>query len=141
MGSFNNENVLFYISNLTINFFNFHILFTKLKDIEIYEILFPAFNNSIILTQSIYTLICACIIFFMFQSFSLNGILQISIEINGLITTVSLNDTQLVILEINSISKQIKIIYLNKDVINKEIESSFYYIYIMLLIINLFCIE
>jgi hypothetical protein len=67
----------------------------------------------------------------MFQSFSLNGILQISIEINGLITTVSLNDTQLVILEINSISKQIKIIYLNKDVINKEIESSFYYIYII----------
>jgi hypothetical protein len=57
----------------------------------------------------------------MFQSISLNGVSQISIEINGLITTVSLNDTGLVILEINSISKQVRIIYLNKDVINQEI--------------------
>jgi hypothetical protein len=122
---------IFFFDETDINFFNFNILFQKLNEQETYNILFPAFNNSQILIPSIYTLTCACIIFFMFQSFSLNGILQISIEINGLITTVSLNDTQLVILEINSISKQIKIIYLNKDVINKEIESSFYYIYII----------
>ena len=63
----------------------------------------------------------------MFKSFSLNGISQISIEINGLITTVLLNNTQLVILEINSISKQVRIIHLNKYVINQEIASSFYY--------------
>jgi len=64
----------------------------------------------------------------MFQSFSLNGISQISIEINGLITSVSLNNTQLVILEINSMTNQIRIKYLNRDVINQEIASSFSYI-------------
>ena len=131
----NNENLkklLWYIlheyyffNETAINFFNFNILFQKLNEQTTYEKLLRAFNNREILTQSIYTLICACIIFFMFQSFSLNLISQISIEINGLITTVSLNNTQLVIFEINSISKQIKIIYLNKD-INQKI-SSFYY--------------
>jgi hypothetical protein len=85
-------------------------------------------GDEIKLTQSIYTLICACIIFFMFQSFSLNGISQISIKINQYITTVSLNDTQLVILEIDSMKKQIKIIYLNKDIINQKIISNFSYI-------------
>ena len=133
----NNENLkilLWYIlheinffKETAFNFFNFNILFQKLNEQETYNILFPSFNNSIILTQSIYTLTCACIIFFMFKSFSLNGISQISIEINGLITTVLLNNTQLVILEINSISKQVRIIHLNKYVINQEIASSFYY--------------
>jgi hypothetical protein len=132
----NNENLkklLWYIlheyyffNETAINFFNFNILFQKLNEQETYEKLLRAFNNREILTQSIYTLIYACIIFFMFQSFSLNLISQISIEINGLITTVSLNNTQLVIFEINSISKQVRIIYLNKDVINQKI-SSFYY--------------
>lgn len=134
----NNENLkklLWYIlheyyffNETAINFFNFNILFQKLNEQETYKILFPAFKNSQILTQSIYTLVCACIIFFMFQSFSLNGISQISIEINGLITTVSLNDTQLVILEIYSMTKQIRIKYLNKYVINQKNESSFSYI-------------
>jgi hypothetical protein len=133
----NNENLkklLWYIlheyyffNETAINFFNFNILFQKLNEQETYKILFPAFKNSQILTQSIYTLVCACIIFFMFQSFSLNGISQISIEINGLITTVSLNDTQLVILEIYSMTKQIRIKYLNKYVINQKNESSFSY--------------
>ena len=133
----NNENLkilLWYIlheinffKETAFNFFNFNILFQKLNEQETYNILFPSFNNSIILTQSIYTLTCACIIFFMFKSFSLNGISQISIEINGLITTVLLNNTQLAILEINSISKQVRIIHLNKYVINQEIASSFYY--------------
>ena len=134
----NNENLkillwyilheIYFFRETAINFFNFSILFEKLNEKETYNILFPSFNNSIILTQSIYTLICACIIFFMFQYIPLNLISQISIEINRLITTVSLNDTQLVILEINSITKQIKIIYLNKNVINQEIASSFSYI-------------
>ena len=119
---------IFFFKETAINFFNFNILFQKLNDQETYNILFPSFNNRIILTQSIYTLICACIIYFMFQSFSLNGISQISIEINGLITTVSLNDTRLVILEINSFSKQVRIIYLNKDVINQEIIDGINYI-------------
>ena len=66
--------------------------------------------------NSIYILICACIIFFMFQSLSLNVISQISIEINELITTVSLNDIQILILEINSMLKQVRIIYLNQDI-------------------------
>jgi len=134
----NNENLkillwyilheIFFFNETDINFFNFNILFQKLNEQETYKILFPAFNNSQILTQSIYTLVCACIIFFMFQSFSLNRISQISIEINGLITTVSLNDKQLVILEINSMTKQVRIIYLNKDIINQKIISSFSYI-------------
>ena len=64
----------------------------------------------------------------MFRSLPLNGISQISIEINGLITSVSLNDTQLVILEINLSLKQVRIIYLNKDVINQKIISNFSYI-------------
>jgi hypothetical protein len=64
----------------------------------------------------------------MFQSLSLNDISQISIEINELITTVSLNDKLLVILEINSFSKQVRIIYLNQYIINHKIMSSFYYI-------------
>lgn len=133
----NNENLkklLWYIlheyyffNETAINFFNFNILFQKLNEQETYNKLFRVFNNREILTQSIYTLTCACIIFFMFKSFSLNGISQISIEINGLITNVLLNNTQLVIFEINSFSKQVRIIHLNKDVINQEIASSFYY--------------
>jgi len=119
---------IYFFNETAINFFDFNILFRKLNDQETYEILVPAFNNLIILTQSIYTLICACIIFFMFQSLSLNGISQISIEINELITTVSLNDRQLVILEINSFSKQVRIIYLNQYIINQKITSSFSYI-------------
>jgi hypothetical protein len=119
---------IFFFNETEINFFNFNILFEKLNKQETYKILQPVFYDEIKLTQSIYTLICACIIFFMFQSFSLNGISQISIEINRLITSVSLNDNQLVILEINSISKQIRIIYLNKDVINQEIIDGINYI-------------
>jgi hypothetical protein len=119
---------IFFFNETAFNFFNFNILFQKLNEQETYKILQPVFYDEIKLTQSIYTLICACIVYFMFQSFSLNGISQISIEINGLITTVSLNDTQLVILEINSFSKQVRIIYLNKDVINQEIIDGINYI-------------
>jgi hypothetical protein len=119
---------IFFFNETEINFFNFNILFQKLNEQETYKILQLVFNDKIKLTQSIYTLICACIIFFMFQSFSLNGISQISIKINQYITTVSLNDKQLVILEINSMTKQVKIIYLNKDIINQKNESSFSYI-------------
>jgi len=119
---------IFFFDETAINFFNFNILFQKLNEQETYNKLFRAFNNRQILTQSIYTLICACIIFFMFQSFSLNEISQISIEINGLITSVSLNDIQLVILEINLKLKQVRIKYLNKDIINQKIISNFSYI-------------
>ena len=107
---------IFFFNETEINFFNFNILFEKLNKQETYKILQPVFYDEIKLTQSIYTLICACIIFFMFQSFSLKGISQISIKINGLITTVSLYDTLFVRLEINLSLKQVKIIYLNKDV-------------------------
>lgn len=119
---------IFFFNETEINFFNFNILFEKLNKQETYKILQPVFYDEIKLTQSIYTLICACIIFFMFQSFSLNGISQISIQINQYITTVSLNNTQLVILEINLSLKQIKIIYLNKDIINQKIIRNFSYI-------------
>ena len=140
VSSINNENLkillwyilheIFFFDETAINFFNFNILFQKLNEQETYNKLFRAFNNRQILTQSIYTLICACIIFFMFQSFSLNKISQISIEINGLIS-VSLNNTQLVILEINSITKQVIIKYLNKSDINQKIISNFSYINII----------
>ena len=104
-----------------INFFDINILLNLLIEKKgLYEYKYT--------DGSIYTLICACIIFFMFQSFSLNGISKISIQINQYITTVSLNDTQLVILEIISMSKQVRIIYLNKDVINQKIIRNFSYI-------------
>ena len=119
---------IFFFNETEINFFDFNILFKKLNEEEINNLLLPLFNDKLKLTQSIYTLICACIIFFMFQSFSLKEISQISIEINGLITSVSLNDTQLVILEINSMLKQVRIKYLNKDVINQKIMNSFSHI-------------
>jgi hypothetical protein len=61
---------IFFFDETDINFFNFNILFQKLNEQETYNILFPAFNNSQILIPSIYTLTCACIIFFMFQSFT-----------------------------------------------------------------------
>ena len=107
---------IFFFNETEINFFDFNILFKKLNEEEINNLLLPLFNDKLKLTQSIYTLICACIIFFMFQSFSLKEISQISIKINALITTVSLYDTLLVILEINLSIKQVRIIYLNKDV-------------------------
>lgn len=112
----------------TIDFFNISNLFMKLNEIinNSNSYLINVVRNYQI--NSIYTLIYACIIFFMFQSFSLNEISRISIEINGLIITVALNDKQLVILEINSISKQVRIIYLNKDDINQEIIDGINYI-------------
>jgi hypothetical protein len=119
---------IFFFNEIEINFFDFNILFKKLNEEEINNLLLPLFNDKLKLTQSIYTLICACIIFFMFQSLSLNDISQISIEINELITTVLLNDRQIVIFEINSRSKQVRIIYLNKDVININISRLYYII-------------
>ena len=113
---------IFFFNETEINFFNFNILFTKLNDIETYKILLPLFYDKPKLTQSIYTLICACIIFFIFQSLSLNGISQISIEIKQYITTISLNNTHLLILEINSELKQIRILYLNNNINQKIID-------------------
>ena len=128
----NNENLkillwyilheIFFFNETEINFFNFNILFTKLNDIETYKILLPLFYDKPKLTQSIYTLICACIIFFIFQSLSLNGISQISIEIKQYITKISLNNTHLLILEINSELKQIRILYLNNNINQKIID-------------------
>lgn len=105
----------FFLSN--IDFFNIRILFIKLNEtIDIRQnnknkFLFTGYS-----VDSIYTLICACIIFFMFEFLELNIIQKISITVDGLTTTVSFDGILLVILEIKAILKNVNILFINPEI-------------------------
>jgi len=66
--------------------------------------------------NSIYTLIYACIVFFMFEFLKLNIIQKISITVDGSTTTVSFDGIPLVILEIKAVSKSVNILFINPEI-------------------------
>ena len=92
-----------------INFFDINILLNLL--IEKSRLYSDKYS-----IDSIYTLICACIIFFMFEFLELNIIQKISITVDGLTRTVSFDGIPLVILEINAILKNVNILFINPEI-------------------------
>ncbi len=99
-----------------ISFFNINKLLEKLiEEIKVFykSGLFEIFNYSI---NSIYTLICACIIYFMFEFLELNIIQKISITVDGSTTTILLDGIPLFILEIQTKSKTVIILYTNPKI-------------------------
>jgi hypothetical protein len=99
------------------SFFNISILFIKLNEIinikenNKFRYIFHVYS-----VDSIYTLICACIVFFMFEFLELNIIQKISITVDGSTTTVSFDGIPLVILEIRIESKYVNILYINPEI-------------------------
>jgi len=98
-------------------FFDINILLNTLIDVLLVE------NNDVFnkikskySINAIYTLICACIVFFMFEFLELNIIQKISITVDGSTTTVSFDGIPLVILEIRIESKYVNILYINPEI-------------------------
>jgi len=104
-----------FFNNFTL-FFNVDILLEELIKKYLNLKLDSYYNYSI---NSIYTLICACIVFFMFEFLELNIIQKSSITVDGSTTTILLDGIPLFILEIQTKSKTVIILYTNP-----EIESS-----------------
>ncbi len=93
-----------YFNNFML-FFNIKILLEKLiKGIEGYY------------NYVTYTLICACIVYFMFEFLELNIIQKISITVDGSTTTILLDGIPLFILEIQTKSKTVIILYTNPKI-------------------------
>ena len=66
--------------------------------------------------NSIYTLICACIVYFMFEFLELNIIQKISITVDRSTTTILLNGIPLFILVIDERNKYVNILYTNRQI-------------------------
>jgi hypothetical protein len=98
-------------------FFDIKILLNTLINVLLVE------NNDIFnkikskySVDSIYTLICACIVFFMFEFLELNIIQKISITVDGSTTTVSFDGIPLVILEIIIQRTTVNILFINPEI-------------------------
>jgi hypothetical protein len=107
--------LIFQDSNL---FFNIDTLFIFLN--ETIDIRQNKNRQNYIFTEysidAIYTLICACIVYFMFEFLELNIIQKISITVDDPTTTISFDGIPFVILEIKSISKTVNILYTNPEI-------------------------
>lgn len=120
---FNILHETYFFKESSNNFFDLNILFNKLNDNKkIYDTILRRVNKSI-LDNGIYTLICACIIFFMCNFLLLNDIQKIAITINDLITTVSFNEEQLIQLQINTKDKKIVLLYVKPEIDKRYIQS------------------
>ena len=98
-------------------FFDINILLNTLIDVLLVE------NNDVFnkikskySVDSIYTLICACIVFFMFEFLELNIIQKIIITVDGSTTTVSFDGIALVILEIIIQRTTVNILFINPEI-------------------------
>jgi len=94
-------------------FFDINIILNTLIEVLVVENNEIKSNYSI---DSIYILICTCIVFFMFEFLELNIIQKISITVDGSTTTVSFDGIPLVILEIIIESKYVNILFINPEI-------------------------
>lgn len=111
------ENPYYFFLN-NIDFFNINILFMKLNEIINIKQNNYVFNgiNKKYSIDSIYILICACIIYFMFEFLELNFIQKISIIIDRSTTTVLFDGIPLVILEIIIQRTTVNILFINPEI-------------------------
>lgn len=99
------------------SFFNISILFIKLNEIinikenNKFRYIFHGYS-----INAIYTLIYACIVFFMFEFLELNIIQKISITVDDSTTTVSFDGIALVILEIIIQRTTVNILFINPEI-------------------------
>jgi len=114
------ENPIYFFTSWE-QFFNISILFIKLNEIINIQninniknhILKKLFNKYSV--DSIYTLICVFIVYFMFNFLQLNIIQRIDIIVDNLITKISFEKIPLFQLEINVETKQIRLVYVNEE--------------------------